>query len=1328
MTSIPPVMKTFQHLLRASGFAALGLLLVAASATAQEHLEGLCARVKIEIEQELALERIGFEATLEVTNNDGEDPLTEFSARLFFMDPSKDPLDPEHDATSLFFVQPPTLENINRIDGNGVIGPTKKAVVRWFIIPKIDAGGTDPRGKQYLVSCELSANIRGTSVPDEALLVMPETITVVPDAQLDIVYFQPQYVTANDPFTPEIESPVPFTLGVLVRNRGYGPANRLTISSQQPRIVENIQGLLLVARLLGVRVMDEPLDETSLTVDLGDIPPGGTRKGAWDMITSLSGIFTDFKASYRHAPELGGEETSVITSIAAHFITGEVLNDEPGRDNILDFLADTNRDGMPDTLFESEGQELPVNLIEEVNPFPLSGNVMLVDIEATVEGWGYFRIDDPTEGRLVLREVVRDDGRILHPRNAWLEERYTPGRPRRDYYLHVFDRVELGPYQYTVTYEPPPVDTTPPVTRLRFSGEVNEADGIFYVTPETQMFFTAEDESPVSMFYKLDDGDFRPALPFTLRDPGVYLLTYYSEDAAGNIEEPKTATLALPAEGPLFEDVNLVSDGLFLRGETLSVRSGEVSLQTQVAASPMPVEATVSVFKGTRAFPVLGGVPPSPTSQTGATITVGGDQVDHYRYRLGGGAWSAERPVHESLVLDGLSGTVSLHVQGRPEMGAYPPEEEGVSAVWVVSPGAPAWTLSGAPTHPSRDTAVAFTVERDEADLYRWRLDESYLRAEEPLTTPVVIDRVETGARGVSFIGRVGGVWEENETASTYSWTVDPGYGSDFSGLSLVLAETFADVGGTTFTFNWDGRDAGGRLQSPGWYTVFVELSDPLGNRVFRSHIVNISDLAGEQRTLVAAAGSPRNPHGRGTRAVWQQRVDGAAWHIHALDMDAPGGTPLVLTSGNLSQENPRTDGRYVVWQARRADGTWDIRMADLEDPAAITDITQTPGRNEVNPAVSWPWVVYQVRSIDEPGAPWQLEAFNIVTGERDLVYPGQDDQVNPAVDAGRVAWRDLRDPGNGEIYVQNLETGETMRLTNDLFGQFFPDIRGDWVVWQDNREGQVEIFAYNLHEGREVRLTDGVGNKARPFIEGNWVLYEEDSFAFETNNLHLLDIESRRSVPLTYDPANKSRAALVAGQVLWQEGTGEPFALRIAALPALQAVFHRSNAVAITAELAAQYGDAHSLLTEWNALAAVQAVRRYSAFLPQPVAEEAVWSGGQPTGDNFALEAGGFLWVEFPEIAVLDLGERSPVALDLQAGLNVFSYSGFPLDYTAYRMAADLGIDRTVAIRLLDASTGLWRSVEVDGTGDLLGPNFIVPPVAVVLIELREPVMGWVP
>ena len=106
----------------------------------QQQFQGTCAQVKIEILQSLTTERIGFEATLRVTNNQSDEALTDFSARLTFENPELSSEAELNDASDFFFVRAPVLDGINSIDGSGVIAPTKTATVRWFIIPKPDGG------------------------------------------------------------------------------------------------------------------------------------------------------------------------------------------------------------------------------------------------------------------------------------------------------------------------------------------------------------------------------------------------------------------------------------------------------------------------------------------------------------------------------------------------------------------------------------------------------------------------------------------------------------------------------------------------------------------------------------------------------------------------------------------------------------------------------------------------------------------------------------------------------------------------------------------------------------------------------------------------------------------------------------------------------------------------------------------------------------------------------------------------------------------------------------------------------------------------------------
>ena len=125
----------------------LMLAIFAGQANAAQQFQGLCSYVKIEILQELALERVGFLATLEVTNNEGDASITDFSALLTFETELADGT--KVDASDLFFVQPPVLTGITAIDGTGIISPGQTAHVEWFIIPKLTAGGTTPDGLEH---------------------------------------------------------------------------------------------------------------------------------------------------------------------------------------------------------------------------------------------------------------------------------------------------------------------------------------------------------------------------------------------------------------------------------------------------------------------------------------------------------------------------------------------------------------------------------------------------------------------------------------------------------------------------------------------------------------------------------------------------------------------------------------------------------------------------------------------------------------------------------------------------------------------------------------------------------------------------------------------------------------------------------------------------------------------------------------------------------------------------------------------------------------------------------------------------------------------------
>ena len=1312
--------------------ASVCLFLATRPSPAQEQQQGLCAQVKIVISQKLTLERVGFLATLQITDNDGADPITDFAANLTFSNPALTTNGVATDSSSLFFVQPPTLQNVPDVNGGGVIGPTKTATISWFIIPTVTAGGTTPDGVRYQIGARLSGKIRGVDIPPAALLVFPATITVAPDAQLQITYFQPRDVTGADPFSGQVQSPIPFTFGVLVQNVGYGIAHDVIIQSQQPKIVENKQHLPHVAQLLGSRVNDSSLSNANLTVNLGDLHPNQATKGAWDMIVTFSGTFLSVSASFTHSDALGGQKTSLIKSVNAYLFSHEVLDDQPGKDNVRDFLADTsgNLDSInnliPDSLYESQGGLYPVNLLTNAAVVG-SGNPFQVSLTASISGWGYMRLADPGQAKLPIGSVVRSDGKVLNPNNYWTSIHYEPGSNFKDTYLNLFDLVDLGAYTYTITYTNIAPNTTAPVTSILFSGSSTLANGVYYITPDTQVYFTSQDADPVSIVYSLTNGPFVPAYPFTLPNPGQYKIVYRASDTSGNQETNHTATLVVSGQSSLgFATATVSPQPAFLAGDALSIRPGNIPIGFQASTNPIPMNASIDVFQGVAGWATVAGIPSSPTAGTSATLTVGGGNVDFYVYRLNNTSWSAEQPASAALKLSGLaSGTNTVYLLGRSQYGGYLDPTNALTVSWVVDPAAPTTVITGTPASPTSGLSAQLAVGGVNVSNYRASPDYSFYNAPAPVGTPVILTNLSVGPHIVDFVGQINGVYQPTNNPTSVSWIIDPLYGYDMSSLPKVRSVSFTNIGAGPITFNWDGRSDAGIIQAPGWYAVRITISDVIGHTNFTTGLAQISALSGTSITLADFNRGPQNPYARGRWAVWQDQSDGN-WEIYARDLTSSNAPTVKITNTPLSQQNPRTDGRFVVWQGRQSNGSWDVYLDDLTSSTGPSALTSTSGIDEVNPAIDWPWVVYQTRPTGNTNAPWQLAALNLATSNSFAVSPSTQDELNPDVQAGRVVWQDFRDVGAGQVYFFDLENNVLKRITTNLAGHYNPVIYDNWIVWQDNRNLELDLYGFDFLRNREIQITSTPEDETQPYLNGPWLIATENSLGIQTGNARLIHLPSLLQVPVTRTPTLKSSMVLADGSVVWQETVSNQTRIAFSSTPSLQAVFQNRNLVAVTPAMAAYAQNAYGLLSAWGTNG-IGEITQFTALNPQVASQTASLTNGAPSGSNFTLVPGTFLWVKFNGEQVLDLGVNNNGALNLAAGANAFSYSGFPDAYSAYQMLRQIGLSNALGVRILDSQSGRWRVAEVQN-GILVGDDFPIPNVAVLMVNVARPVTQFKP
>lgn len=429
-------------------------------AAAQAADDVLCAVVVIEIEQEAVFERQGFVAKMAIANALDRFSLEDLQVDVLFQDTNGHSVEATTDTssdTALFFI---TLTDSSGIsgdtDGNGTILSNSTARLEWLIVPAPGAANTSG-GDLYYVGARVSYRYGNEK---QVVDVAPDTILVRPMPEIALDYFLTEEVIADDPFTPEIEPPVPYTLGLRASNNGAGPARMFEVASSQPRIVDNQLGLAISFDIIGSYVGNAPARPV-LDILLGDIQAGESKIARWIMQSTLSGRFTDFSATYTHAERMGGNLTSLISSVNTHVLVKDVIADLPGRDQVHDFLVVKGSDYL---LFESDktGVDLPV--CQNCQSIPAQGaeytvrsrpggTVIEVVPQGEVEGAAYIKLPVPDIAGQQVTSAFASRGSqkgMMPLSNVWISQERDEDKINFNYFLNIFTLQSGSAYEITV--------------------------------------------------------------------------------------------------------------------------------------------------------------------------------------------------------------------------------------------------------------------------------------------------------------------------------------------------------------------------------------------------------------------------------------------------------------------------------------------------------------------------------------------------------------------------------------------------------------------------------------------------------------------------------------------------------------------------------------------------------------------------------------------------------------------------------------------------------------------------------------------------------------
>jgi RHS repeat-associated protein len=265
-------------------------------------------QVRMELSQRLVMQGQGFQASLSMQNLFTDQSVDNIQVSLIISDAAN------ADVTGSFIITPPVPSLLTESLPAG-----QQTAGDWLILPAMEITATE--GITYQAQAVISYTIDGASY---SFTTLPEEFTVLPAPDLIIDYELPD---PNQPCTL-------FDLKATLRNVGYGSARGISLSSSQPRVVDNTSSSPIGFEIIRVAIDGAPQAELNLNVVLGDIPPGQERVVGWRIRSTEVGRFIEFTSHYRVddyyglpvAPRLTlntfFNQTS-LCGVKQYFLTGE---------------------------------------------------------------------------------------------------------------------------------------------------------------------------------------------------------------------------------------------------------------------------------------------------------------------------------------------------------------------------------------------------------------------------------------------------------------------------------------------------------------------------------------------------------------------------------------------------------------------------------------------------------------------------------------------------------------------------------------------------------------------------------------------------------------------------------------------------------------------------------------------------------------------------------------------------------------------------------------------------------------------------------------------
>lgn len=426
----------------------------------QEQSSSVCSTISLQLSQTMTFTRQAFLGKLSVFNGSEDTPMRDIRLTLKVTDEDGN-MATDHE----FQINMKSLEGFggdNNLNAAWTLNAQQTGDAIIEFIPTKFAAPMVERVYNFGGTLSYIDPFTGLEV---TRILNPVSLTVKPSPQLDLTYFMQRDIYGDDPLTPTIEPSLPAEFSLLIHNVGYGDANNVSMTTNQPQIQDNEKGLLIDFEILSTQLNGQ---EKSLALgemvptDFGTIPAQSTAYAQWWLRSSLLGHFTEYKVEANHVSSYGNENLSLLNNVTIHELIRSI-DASSTNENIVGFMTNDIADAndLPDMMYLSNGMIEEVTIAQSTNLTKLSDTEYILTIVPSQIGWNYGSIADPTYGNSQLSTVnCQRDGKSISLRNIWQTDRTLRdgNDPLYENRIHFVDNFATQSSEtYTLTFEAVPI-------------------------------------------------------------------------------------------------------------------------------------------------------------------------------------------------------------------------------------------------------------------------------------------------------------------------------------------------------------------------------------------------------------------------------------------------------------------------------------------------------------------------------------------------------------------------------------------------------------------------------------------------------------------------------------------------------------------------------------------------------------------------------------------------------------------------------------------------------------------------------------------------------